>query len=116
MAQRRMVRLSAGEPPRGARRSGGVRLTRRGRAVLIILSLLLAAVATVFAAPAGRAADPVGAPPSVVVRSGDTLWSIASRYLPSDDPFAAMDEIRQLNGLRDYTIEAGQRLTLPRHR
>jgi hypothetical protein len=48
------------------RRRAGVRLTRRGRAVLIVLALLLAAVATVLAAPAGRAADPVGAPPSVV--------------------------------------------------
>lgn len=48
----------------------GVRLTRRGRVVLIVLALLLAAVATVLAAPASRAADPVGAPPSVVVRLG----------------------------------------------
>jgi LysM repeat protein len=102
--------------PRVVGRRGGVRLTRRGRVVLIVLSLLLAAVATVLAAPASQAADPAGAPPSIVVRSGDTLWSIATRYVPSDDPFAAIDEIRQLNGLSGYTIKAGQRLTLPRHR
>jgi LysM repeat protein len=84
--------------------------------VLIVLALLLAAVATVLTALASRAADPVGAPPSVVVRSGDTLWSIAASYAPGGDPFAAIDEIRRLNDLPDYTIRAGQRLTLPRRR
>jgi hypothetical protein len=105
------------EPPGSAgRRRPGVRLTRRGRGVLIVLALLLAAVATVLAAPAGQAADPVGAPPSVVVRSGDTLWSITARYAPGSDPFATIDEIRRLNDLPGYTIQAGQRLTLPRRR
>jgi LysM repeat protein len=91
-------------------------LTRRGRGVLIVLALLLAAVATVLAAPASQAGDPVGVPPSVVVRSGDTLWSITARYAPGNDPFATIDEIRRLNDLPGYTIQAGQRLTLPRHR
>ncbi len=116
MAMSALETLTVPARPRAVRRRNGVRLTRRGRAVLIMLSLLLAAIATVLAAPASEAADPPGAPPSVVVRSGDTLWSIAARYAPSDDPFAAIDEIRRLNGLPGYTIRAGQRLTLPRHR
>jgi LysM repeat protein len=99
----------------GAQR-GRVRLTRRGRAVLIVLALVLAGLAVLLAAPASQAADPVGTTPTVVVRSGDTLWSIAARYVPSDDPFATIDQIRELNGLSGYTIRAGQRLTLPRHR
>jgi LysM repeat protein len=84
--------------------------------VLITLALALAAVAVLIAAPASQAGDPVGAPPTVVVRSGDTLWAIAARYAPSRDPFATIDEIRRLNGLSDYTIQAGQRITLPRRR
>ena len=95
----------------------GIRLTRRGRAVLIGLMLLLAGVAGVLIAPASQAADPLRGPaPTVVVRSGDTLWSIAARYAPSNDPFATIDEIRRLNDLPGYTIHSGQRLTFPRRR
>jgi LysM repeat protein len=95
-----------------------VRLTHRGRVVLGILALLLAGLAVLAAASAGQAAGPGSAdpPPSVVVRPGDTLWSIATRYVPGRDPFRAIDEIRQLNGLTGYTVPAGLRLTLPRHR
>jgi LysM repeat protein len=93
-----------------------IRLTRRGRLVVIVLALLLAALAVVLAAPAGQAADPAGPAPTVVVKPGDTLWTIAARYAPGGDPFAAIDEIRRLNGLPDYTIQPGQRLVLPRRR
>ena len=94
----------------------GVRLTRRGRAVLIALALLLAAIAVLFTAPASQAADPARPAPTVVVRSGDTLWSIATRYAPGADPFVTIDEIRRLNGLSGYMVPVGVRLTLPRHR
>jgi hypothetical protein len=93
-----------------------VRLTRRGRVVLVGLLLALAGLAGVLVAPASQAADPIGARPTVVVRSGDTLWSIAARHAPGRDPFATIDEIRRLNDLPDDTIQAGQRLTLPRRR
>jgi LysM repeat protein len=94
----------------------GIRLTRRGRLVLIALALLLAAIAVLLVAPASQAAGPTGPAPTVVVERGDTLWSIAARYAPGRDPFATIDEIRQLNRLSDYTIQPGQRLTLPRRR
>jgi LysM repeat protein len=97
-------------------RRAHVRLTRRGRAVVILLVLLLAGVAVLLAAPASQAADPAGPAPTVVVRSGDTLWSIATRYAPGGDPFATIDEIRRLNGLTGYTVPVGVRLTLPRRR
>jgi len=93
-----------------------VRLTRRGRAVVVLLALLLAGFVVVLAAPASQAADPAGPAPTVVVRSGDTLWSIAMRYAPGTNPFATIDEIRRLNGLSGYTVPVGLRLTLPRRR
>jgi LysM repeat protein len=93
-----------------------VRLTRRGRTVLALMVLMLAVLGVLSAAPASQAADPAGPAPSVVVRSGDTLWSIAARYAPGGDPFATIDEIRRLNGLTGYTIPAGMRLILPRRR
>ncbi|OLB80061.1 MAG: hypothetical protein AUI14_08225, partial [Actinobacteria bacterium 13_2_20CM_2_71_6] len=61
-----------------------------------MLVLVLAGLVVLLAAPASQAADPAGPSPTVVVQSGDTLWSIAARYVPSDDPFATIDEIRRL--------------------
>jgi hypothetical protein len=103
-----------GHPARRSRT--GVRLTRRGRLVALILFLLLAGLGALLAASASDAAPPPGAAPTVVVRPGDTLWSIAARYDPGPDPFGSIEEIRRLNGLHGYTIEVGQTLTLPAHR
>jgi LysM domain len=94
-------------------RRAGVRLTGRGRLVVLVLLLTLAGLAVAVAAPASRAADPPGAPPAAVVEPGDTLWSIAERHRPGRDPFGTINEIRRLNGLTDYTIHPGQRLALP---
>jgi hypothetical protein len=84
--------------------------------VLAGLFLLLAALGVAVAAPASEAADPRGRAPVAVVQPGDTLWSVAERHLPGDDPFATIEQIRRLNQLPDYTIHAGQRLELPRRR
>ncbi len=111
---------AAGESARrhrsGERRRRGVRLTRRGRAVLWLTALLVAGLGLVLAAPASEAADPAGPDRTVVVQPGDTLWSIAQRYVPGGDPYATIDEIRRLNGLPGYTVQAGEKLTLPRAR
>jgi hypothetical protein len=110
----------AGEPARrrrsGERHRRAVRLTRRGRAVLWLVALLVTGLGLVLAAPASEAADPAGPERTVVVQPGDTLWSIAQRYAPGGDPFTTIDEIRRLNGLTGYTIQAGEKLTLPRAR
>jgi hypothetical protein len=102
---------------RGAPRRAGVRLTRRGRLVLLALLLMLTgAVAVLVAASTGEAAAPAGPAATVVVQPGDTLWSIAARYAPGPDPFTTIERIRQLNGLDGYTVHAGQRLMLPARR
>src|SRR2546430_17204915 len=89
-----------------------VRLTRRGRVVLLVLLLVVAtAVAGLVAAP-GQAAERPAAAPTVVVRPGDTLWSIARRYEPRRDAFETIDDIRRLNGIGDFTVHPGQRLGL----
>jgi hypothetical protein len=93
-----------------------LRLTRRGRLVVrLVLALLAAGVVALVAAP-GQAADPAGAPPTTVVRPGDTLWSVAGRADPGHDRFRVIDEIRRLNGIAGYTVHPGQRLILPRQR
>lgn len=42
-----------------------------------------------------------------VVKSGDSLWSIAKRYNVS------VDEIKQLNGLKNNMLSIGQKLMMP---
>jgi LysM repeat protein len=96
--------------------AGPVRLTRRGRIVILAALLVIAGVPVVLAAAPGEAAAPAGPAPTTVVRPGDTLWSVAGRYAPGRDRFLVIDEIRRLNGITDYTVHPGQRLVLPRVR
>jgi LysM repeat protein len=93
---------------------GHVRLTRRGRVVVLALLSVIAALVVGLVASASRAASPPGPAPTAVVQPGDTLWSIAERAAPDGDPFATIEEIRRLNGLADYTVHAGQTLVVPR--
>lgn len=92
---------------------GHLRLTRRGRIVVVGLLVLLVMSVIAVLAPASRAADPPGPARTAVVLPGDTLWSIAERHAPGRDPFAAVEEIRHLNGLDGYVVHAGQRVTVP---
>jgi LysM repeat protein len=93
-----------------------VRLTGRGRMVVLGLLVLLAAIVLLLAAPPGQAADPPGAMPTTLVRSGDTLWSIAGSYAPGRDRVDVVEEIRRLNHLDGYQLQVGQRLILPLRR
>jgi hypothetical protein len=94
-------------------RAGGLRLTRRGRAVVLGLFIALTTTVGGVVASSGEAAAPVGDGPVTVVRPGDTLWRIAARELPDRDPWAAVDAIRHLNRIADYTVQPGQELLLP---
>jgi hypothetical protein len=107
------------EPP------GAVRLTRRGRIVvsgLLTAAALLAVVLLWLAAAAQAQAASGGSPPgavyrnlaSVVVRPGQTLWSIASRAQPSADPRIVIQQIIELNALTGTGIEPGERLWVSR--
>ena len=91
-----------------------LRLTRRGRAVILVLLVVLASLASaVLFTTASRADEsPSGPPPTIVVRSGDTLWDIAGRALPERDGHAAVAELRRLNGIGG-PIHPGDVLILP---
>ncbi len=93
-----------------------LRLTRRGRAVVLGFFVLLASLASaVLFSTASRADDPpAGPPPTVTVRSGDTLWDIATRAMPGRDGQSAVAELRDLNDLDGYGVQPGQVLILPR--
>jgi LysM repeat protein len=97
-------------------RRPALRLTRRGRAVVLAFFVLMASLASaVVFTTASRASDPdTGPAPTVVVQPHDTLWSIATRTAPRRDPYAAVAEIQRLNGLDGYVVHPGQTLVLPR--
>ena len=93
-----------------------LRLTRRGRAVVLGLLVLVASLASaVLFTTASRAAGQPAAPaPTVVVQPGDTLWDIAGRVMPRRDNRDAVAELRELNGLPDSRVQPGDVLVLPR--
>ena len=97
-----------------------LRLTRRGRVVVLTFFIFLASLASaVLWTTASRAGDsPAGPAPTVVVQPDDTLWAIAARTSPGRDPHAVVAEIRRLNGLGhdDATIHVGDTLAVPRGR
>jgi Tfp pilus assembly protein FimV len=108
-APTRTARVSA---PRSA-----VRLTRRGRMVVVLGALLLAFAVGVFVTAAGSVASqesaPSGATDIVQVGSGDTLWGIASDLATDGDVRDMMHTIETLNSLESSTLQAGQRLVVP---
>ena len=99
-------------------RPAPLRLTRRGRVVVLVFFILLASLAgALLLATASRASDPVTSPaPTVVVGPRDTRWSIASRTAPGRSQRDTVAEIRRLNGLDGYIIHPGETLVVPRQR
>jgi hypothetical protein len=83
--------------------------------VVLTFFVLMASLAGALLATASRASDPTEGPaPVVIVQPHDTLWSIAGRTSPGRSPRGVVGEIRRLNGISDYTVHPGQRVTLPR--
>jgi nucleoid-associated protein YgaU len=99
-----------------ARSAAPVRLTRRGRCLVVLVVLALAyGLLTIMSAPAAstRQVRHVRAH-TVVVTSGETLWDIAKSVAPGSDPRDVVAEIVDLNALADPgAIRVGQPLDVP---
>jgi hypothetical protein len=101
-----------------------LRLTRRGRVVVAVLIVaVFAAIALVvaLAAAGGAQATSHGQPRAgyqgmheIVVRPGQTLWSIASAVEPGADPRDVVQQIMTANAMTGTMISAGQLLWVPR--
>jgi LysM domain-containing protein len=105
-------------PRRSPQKPAGshVRLTRRGRVVvmLALLGLALAVVALVGSPAASTDTPHHATSPTVVVQPGQTLWDIAAEAAPASDPRDVVAEIVDLNNLADAgAIRAGQPLFVP---
>ncbi|PSL00714.1 LysM domain-containing protein [Murinocardiopsis flavida] len=102
---------------------GDLRLTRRGRVVFVsvlavlagaALALLVVTTVALGAGNAGAATGGVGlGEPSVTVREGDTLWTIAERLRPDEDPRRTVEELVSINNLTTPRLAPGQELVLP---
>jgi hypothetical protein len=98
-----------------------LRLTRRGRIVVAVMAALLVAGLSLAVAGAAQATGHFtssrGGSPNltrVVVRPGQTLWSVAQNADPNADPRQIIQQIAQLNALTSETLAVGQRLWVPR--
>jgi LysM domain len=117
-ARRRLGRaascLGVGAVPPQTRVPGkaALRLTRRGQAAAALAGILAGCVVAMAAWLSAPDAAPTGGstPSAVVVRDGDTLWSIANRVAPGSDPRREVVHLLRVNGLTDVTVFPGQTL------
>lgn len=103
--------------PAGSIRRGEprLRLTARGRRVLIALGF---ALSIAIGGTMGTLAHSGSVMPhevtTVVVQPGQSLWVIASASAaPGQDVREVVDQIRTMNGLDHSTVYAGQQLQVP---
>ena len=80
--------------------------------IALAVALTVIALGSGPAVSSGRTHHPASS--SVVVGAGETLWDIASRVAPSEDPRTVIAEIVELNALEDAgSVRVGQRLEVP---
>jgi LysM domain-containing protein len=98
-----------------------LRLTRRGRITVAVAAALLVTIISLLAGGVAQATN--HAPSSraarqnliqVVVRPGQTLWSVAESADPDRDTRVVVRQIVDLNSLSGPTVRAGQQLWVPR--
>ncbi|MCQ9165687.1 LysM peptidoglycan-binding domain-containing protein [Arthrobacter sp. STN4] len=105
----------------------GLRLTRRGRMLLLglpalavtavlvfsLLAVLLGSLASPAKASTRDAGAGLGGPAAVTVLQGDSLWSIAAASAGTRDVRDVVADIVSLNNLGSSVLQAGQRLYVP---
>jgi LysM domain len=115
------ARMARGQAVRPRAATAPLRLTRRGRVVIAVavaivvtaVSLIASGVAqaTSHAVPPGAAGQHLS---RVVVRPGQSLWSVAAGADPGADTRLVVQQIIELNGLTSGAVPAGQQLWVPR--
>ena len=94
--------------------TAGLRLTRRGRAVVVAaLAVLLFAAFSLGRVGAEGSTSAAPQTRTAVVAPGDTLWSVAQELAPGRDPRPVVEQLRRLNDLDGGGLRAGQLLVLP---
>jgi LysM repeat protein len=97
-------------------RRSHLRMTKRGRAVLLTLvAAPLVIAALVFGIDAGGATATSSSTPlaRVTVVGGETLWSLAKQVAPNADPRDVVADIMSVNRLSTADIQPGEQLAIP---
>lgn len=112
-ASRRGARSLGGQGlARRADRTPGLRMTRRGRLVVLAVALMVMLLPGAWRAMATAQVEGP-ATVAVTVQPGDTLWGIAAAIDPGADPRALIAEIRELNAMTQSGLVPGQVLVVP---
>lgn len=102
--------------PASVRPATRLRLTARGRGLLLAVAAVPLAIGIAFSAGSAVASGVDHAAASVetlTVMPGDTLWSIATAIAPASDPREVIGEISRMNLLRGGQLQVGQELAIP---
>jgi len=97
-------------------RRSHLRMTRRGRAVLLsVVATPLVAAALVLGINAGGATATSSSTPlsTITVVGGETLWGVARQIAPNSDPRDVVADIMSVNRLSSADIHPGERLSVP---
>lgn len=91
-----------------------IKSKRRFITFLICAITLIYILIAGFAMPNIGRADLAVAPKSIIVCSGDTLWSIANTHAGKNgDIRSTIDKIKMYNQLESSTLQVGQTLLIP---
>ncbi len=94
-----------------------VRLTRRGKAVVLAAAVAVVALLVVMFGSSSFAGDQAAVAPettSVRVLPGQTLWQIATEANPNGDIRKTVDEIVRLNSLPNASaLQLGSEIAVP---
>ena len=110
------ITSTAREATRGTAPRGELRLTRRGRVVVVLLFLAVLMAAVLALGGYSAATDSRGpAQPTrtVVVDEGDTLWGIATGVAGPGEVREVVHELQELNALPGPELVEGQRIAVP---
>ncbi len=91
------------------------RRTAAALAIAVVAAALVAVLMSPLAAGAVRRGEP-SAPAAqqvVVVQAGDTLWSIAQRVRPGEDPRVVASVIASTNDVDAGSLTVGSSLVVP---
>jgi LysM repeat protein len=93
-----------------------LRMTKRGRAVLLtLIAVPLVAVALAFGINAGGATATSSSTPlaKITVVNGETLWGVAKQIAPKSDPRDVISDLMSVNRLNSADIYPGEQLSVP---
>ncbi len=112
----RATRFEAAPFDGAPRRATHLRMTARGRAVLLTLvaaPLVVAALALGLNAGAATGTSSSTPLKTVTIVGGETLWGLAEQIAPKADPRDVIANIMSVNQLATADIQPGEKLEIP---